>query len=678
MPIKVITPDNLGNDFSFHAVEKKITNDAIVIAPTSPTVPPPEEKKSWLYVTGDVTSGFTVDSIWDPTVGSWGAVQGGGSGGSTPTLAEISPGRLEFTDTTATTNLVDISGLRDTGQTDYRVEVDGNIIHVLPNGTAERVTISDTETSIDYVGAFANPKIYSGDSVFGSIGSYIASNGTALTASSSATLTGPDQSRVVSVAAESDYSSSALYLATRDHSTDLSNINIMASKANGDLVMHNLYSDGTSDISRSRIFATSASNNLSASADIGVDSTFQKSDFNMQTVGDIIVANEGVSENTSHFGLHTLSVTSTTSPLSAATTHRIDDPFKDISASTTLEGDNLIISRWGGSASATTHMASFYQSLYSPVAGNASLFDNRSVILNDHYVTGTLNVDSGDGIYFSQSHETSGTSRSTHYSLSTSAASSSSPIGAHEYTANYYIGSSDGFSQQSFGTQSSVTQHTTIFSSATSATANEIGMSVNRTTDNEYGYIGTSNGYPDTICTMESHDIATGAYSSVQTIGAASGNVTKLVATDGSAIAQISVSPGKVDIGAGDTVYNIPTGADGDVLVRYGGQTEVRFLASPSFPYNIDIHNAWPATIASNATYVRVYIDASSGPVNATGLPIPTNCRPGTRFSLFKTDVSANPITGTDNSVSVSSGTTQGSYMNLIFTGTDWLIESRG
>ena len=75
---------------------------------------------------------------------------GGGAGG----LLETSPGHLG----PATATETDVSGLRDTGQTTPRVEVDGDIVEVTPNGTDLRVRSSDVGTWINHP---ANPGINS-------------------------------------------------------------------------------------------------------------------------------------------------------------------------------------------------------------------------------------------------------------------------------------------------------------------------------------------------------------------------------------------------------------------------------------------------------------------------------------------------------------------------------------
>lgn len=78
-------------------------------------------------------------------------VPGGGSAGG---LLETSPGHLG----PATATETDVSGLRDTGQTTPRVEVDGDIVEVTPNGTDLRVRSSDVGTWINHP---ANPGINS-------------------------------------------------------------------------------------------------------------------------------------------------------------------------------------------------------------------------------------------------------------------------------------------------------------------------------------------------------------------------------------------------------------------------------------------------------------------------------------------------------------------------------------
>lgn len=75
---------------------------------------------------------------------------GGGAGG----LLETSPGHLG----PATGTETDVSGLRDTGQTTPRVEVDGDTVEVTPNGTDLRVRSSDVGTWINHP---ANPGINS-------------------------------------------------------------------------------------------------------------------------------------------------------------------------------------------------------------------------------------------------------------------------------------------------------------------------------------------------------------------------------------------------------------------------------------------------------------------------------------------------------------------------------------
>lgn len=66
----------------------------------------------------------------------------GGGGG----LLETAPGHLG----PATGTETDVSGLRDTGQTTPRVEVDGDIVEVTPNGTDLRVRSGDVGTWINH------------------------------------------------------------------------------------------------------------------------------------------------------------------------------------------------------------------------------------------------------------------------------------------------------------------------------------------------------------------------------------------------------------------------------------------------------------------------------------------------------------------------------------------------
>lgn len=68
---------------------------------------------------------------------------GGGGGGG---LLETAPGHLG----PATGTETDVSGLRDTGQTTPRVEVDGDVVEVTPNGTDLRVRSGDVGTWINH------------------------------------------------------------------------------------------------------------------------------------------------------------------------------------------------------------------------------------------------------------------------------------------------------------------------------------------------------------------------------------------------------------------------------------------------------------------------------------------------------------------------------------------------
>ena len=78
-------------------------------------------------------------------------------------LAEVAPGQLNYTDEEAVVNVIDVSGLRDTGQAAQRVEVIGDTFNIIPNGVDTRVVVNDISSTATFVDGTTTAIHYTGD-----------------------------------------------------------------------------------------------------------------------------------------------------------------------------------------------------------------------------------------------------------------------------------------------------------------------------------------------------------------------------------------------------------------------------------------------------------------------------------------------------------------------------------
>ncbi len=210
MPLNVVIPSNLDTDFTIDVVKSKIYNNSIIIGAGVPVANPPVEEKVWLYARNDnggVSGDYAISHIWEPSTLIWEplgaavdfrltAVSVNSATGevtftitdpasgtfSTITtdltnlvdvqetltvLAEVAPGQLNYTDEDAVVNVIDVSGLRDTGQAAQRVEVIGDTFNIIPNGTDTRVVVDNVSSTATFVDGTTTSIHYTGDNVLG-------------------------------------------------------------------------------------------------------------------------------------------------------------------------------------------------------------------------------------------------------------------------------------------------------------------------------------------------------------------------------------------------------------------------------------------------------------------------------------------------------------------------------
>ena len=210
MPLNVVIPSNLDTDFTIDVAKSKIYNNSIIIGTGVPVANPPVEEKVWLYARNDnggIAGDYAITHIWEPATLVWeplGAavdfrlsaisvdantgevtftitdpVSGASSTITTDltnlvdvqetvtSLVEAEPGLLQYTDEDNVVNDVDVSGLRDTGQTEQRVEVIGDTFNIIPNGTDTRVVIDNASSTATFVDGTTTAIHYTGDNVLG-------------------------------------------------------------------------------------------------------------------------------------------------------------------------------------------------------------------------------------------------------------------------------------------------------------------------------------------------------------------------------------------------------------------------------------------------------------------------------------------------------------------------------
>ncbi len=210
MALNVVIPSNLDADFTIDAIKTKIYNNSVLIGAGAPATNPPVEEKVWLWAqndSGGVAGDYALSHIWEPATLTWeplGAsvdfrlsnvsvntatgevtftitdpVSGTTSDIVTDltdlvdvqetvtSLVEFEPGLLQYTDEDAVVNDVDVSGLRDTGQTEQRVEVIGDTFNIIPNGVDTRVVVDNASSTATFVDGTTTAIHYTGDNVLG-------------------------------------------------------------------------------------------------------------------------------------------------------------------------------------------------------------------------------------------------------------------------------------------------------------------------------------------------------------------------------------------------------------------------------------------------------------------------------------------------------------------------------
>lgn len=289
MPLNVVIPSNLDTDFTIDIVKSKIYNNSIIIGTGVPVANPPVEEKVWLYAKSDnggVAGDYAISHVWEPATLVWEPLGAAvdfrltavsvdantgevtftitdPASGATSTittdltnlvdvqetltvLAEVAPGQLNYTDEDLTVNVVDISGLRDTGQTAQRVEIIGDTFNVTPNGADTRIVVDDVSSTATFVDGANTIIHYTGDNVlgYGENGdagiiltpdyfgvNYLMTSGTGLT-------TGL-------MSADNDFSASSAVNVSRDATTDISNTNTTAQSDAGNSSYITVQADAT-------------------------------------------------------------------------------------------------------------------------------------------------------------------------------------------------------------------------------------------------------------------------------------------------------------------------------------------------------------------------------------------------------------------------------------------------
>lgn len=540
MPLNVVIPSNLDTDFTIDVAKSKIYNNSIIIGTGVPVANPPVEEKVWLYARNDnggVAGDYAITHIWEPATLVWeplGAavdfrlsavsvdantgevtftitdpVSGASSTITTDltnlvdvqetvtVLTEVAPGQLNYTDEDAVVNVVDISGLRDTGQTAQRVEVIGDTFNLIPNGTDTRVVVDNLSSTATFVDGTTTAIHYTGDNVLGS-----GENGDAgivLTSdyfgANFVRTTGPAISAGL-IAADNDFSASSTLTVSRNSTSDTSTLSSSLQTDAGNSA-YNLYS---------------------------VDPTLASEGSGVSTVG----GNFATVEKFASSGLSQISTT-------------ITDPAGNSTVET--------------SVATTTYATSDFAA--SSNQGFISSYGFESDQVEANY---RLATDDGTNGFTSTINSVS--------NLTSSDLSLSSTVGAGA-TKTYLTLNTDG------------TDNYTRLGSAETATA--------------YSYLENTSNATDQTATLTTAQNAT-TYSLIDLDTSATNSTISLSSFLGADNRTVIVAPTSIEIGAGDVAANTVGGTNGDVLVRFGTGSEVRFAPiGAAIGAELNVNTATPA-----------------------------------------------------------------------------------
>ena len=521
MPLNVVIPSNLDTDFTIDVAKSKIYNNSIIIGTGVPVANPPVEEKVWLYARNDnggIAGDYAITHIWEPATLVWeplGAavdfrlsaisvdantgevtftitdpVSGASSTITTDLtnlvdvqetvtiLTEVAPGQLNYTDEDAVVNVVDISGLRDTGQTAQRVEVIGDTFNLIPNGTDIRVVVNDASSTATFVDGTTTVIHYTGDNVLGS-----GENGDAGILQTSS------------------------YLGANYVRTSGTGINSGLLAADND-------------------FSALASVNISR------NSTTDESSASTNTQSDA-----GYSNFTRHQSDSTLSAiqTQTFSPIGNSTSHQT-------SASATAAAIQIQVNDTNGNSIVDTTQANATTALL-----EASATSNQGFVSSYGFVADQ--VEANFRLSTTDNTNDFNSTINSVSNLTSSDLSLSSTVGTGA-TKTYLTLNTDG------------TDHYTRIGSADAAAT--------------YSYLENTSNATDQSATLTTAQSAT-TYSLIDLDTSATNSTVSISSFMGADNRNITVAPASIEIGAGDVAANAVGGANGDVLVRFGTGSEVRF-----------------------------------------------------------------------------------------------------
>lgn len=543
MPLNVVIPSNLDTDFTIDVAKSKIYNNSIIIGTGVPVANPPVEEKVWLYARSDnggVAGDYAISHIWEPATLTWeplgtsvdfqlsnvsvNAATGEVTftitdpiSGTTSdivtdltnlvdvqetvtSLVEAEPGLLQYTDEDNVVNDVDVSGLRDTGQTEQRVEVIGDTFNIIPNGVDTRVVVNDISSTATFVDGATTSIHYTGDNVLG--------------------MSAPGDAGVVMT-------------------PDVIGVSYVMSQTTGSVTAALVAGDtGFNPIVASAVERDSVSDTSRATSNGITDAGYNFTNFSGASP-----AGSGssmtVTAPSGNQASQALDVNSTTSNYLLNVTNTSTNRQVSTSANASSNLAQGTLSSTSGSGSSAS-----FQYTADGVEGTYSLY-SKDVSSTFETTLNAVSNDTSSSLHIAAKH----TSEPLSYlDLETDGTISHTAIGTSE------PGSLDSFAKTTYDTTS--TDQTVLISAATS----------------------------------------TSVYSNVELFADATNSGIQLISNDGATVRNVTVAPSSIEIGAGDVTSNAVGGADGDVLVRFGTGSEVRYASIGSVVgAELNVNTATPA-----------------------------------------------------------------------------------
>ena len=526
MPLNVVIPSNLDADFTIDTIKTKIYNNSVLIGTGAPIANPPVEEKVWLWArndSGGVAGDYALSHIWEPATLTWeplgasvdfrlSAVSVDASTGevtftitdpvsgttsdivtdltnlvdvqeTVTSLVEAEPGLLQYTDEDNVVNDVDVSGLRDTGQTEQRVEVIGDTFNIIPNGVDTRVVVNDISSTATFVDGATTSIHYTGDNVLG--------------------MSAPGDAGVVMT-------------------PDVIGASYVVSQTTGSVTAGLIAGDtGFNHIAASAVERDSVSDTSRATSNGITDAGY-----NFTNVSGASPAGSGssmaVAAPSGNSVTQTLNVTATTS-----------NYLLDVSDTS---GSSSDISAGASAGEAIGDIMA--------IAGSAT-FTSTSI----HYEADTTNA-----IYTLRTLSPDGDFDTTSNSLSSNTESKINLASKHFSEVEAYL------DLETDGTDS-----------LTNVGAGEPGSANTAYAKTIYTAGPTARTATTTAATNGTID------ASVAVLADATTSSIALTSSAGTDLRNITIEPTAIKIGAGDVASNSVGGADGDVLVRFGTGSEVRF-----------------------------------------------------------------------------------------------------